>query len=396
MKKILSLLCAVAMLLSMCSMFALAAGNPVYSGLDNEKDDLGTDVTVMTFNILDKFSYDYEDYGNNDNATRLNTTVTQIKGYDPDILGIQEAGNTNGYDWPAKLDANLSGTYSSVKLYQQSGGPSNMTIGAGLIIYYRTSRFTLLDSGCYNFDITVSNGGYSRTDDGRWYQWAKLKDNETNQIIFVFNTHLSIYKDIDGSSDENDTILAKMVRTEQIKILSNAIHSKAANYPVVATGDYNSPLPTSKSDQEAGKSYIQLQQMCASPHTYLRSSMDVTDLEVMVSSTSVDHVFFNTNYMDSRKLVGVRESVKGSSSSDHFAYVSYLNYRPKFTITPGVYDKNEGTHTDKVGVNSYTYSITPATSNLTYKIFDANGTQCSNTVELKNSVNKFEIRFYNT
>ncbi len=394
--KVVALLCAALMMLSMCSIFALAAGNPVYDKLDNEKNDLGTELTTMTFNILDKFSYSYEDYGNNDNATRLNTTVSQIKGYDPDILGIQEAGNQGGYDWPAKLDANLSSTYSSVKLYQQSGGPSTMTIAAGLIIYYRTSRFDLMDSGCYNFDITVSNGGYSRTDNGRWYQWAKLKDKETNQIIFVFNTHLSIVHDVSGSSDANDLILAKMLRTKQIELLSSAIHSKAANYPVVATGDYNCNLETSIADQKAGLSYIQIQQMCASPHAYLRSSADVADLEAMVSSSSVDHVFINTNYLDCRKLVGVRESVNGSSSSDHFSYVSYCNYRPNVTITPGTYDKNTGTHTDKVNTNSYTYAIAPATSNLTYKIFDANGTQCSNTVELKNTVNKFEIRFYNT
>ncbi|MBQ6947443.1 MAG: hypothetical protein IJN42_05290, partial [Clostridia bacterium] len=52
-KRVLSLLCAITMLISMCSMFALAAGNPAYGNIDIDREKVyDTDLSVMSLNVL--------------------------------------------------------------------------------------------------------------------------------------------------------------------------------------------------------------------------------------------------------------------------------------------------------------------------------------------------------
>lgn len=393
-KNTVALLCAAALLLGMCSMFALAAGNPVYSNIDNLRDDLGADISVMSFNVLQYNSGQYL-YANNSYTKRLNTVVSIITAYDPDIIGIQEAGTNNDFDWPAQLVSKLGTTYGYVRLDQQSGGPDSLSIAKGLIIFYRKSRFTALSNGCENFNLTVSSGGYSRTDTSRWYQWVKLKDNTFGKELYMFNSHFAINSDVSGSSDANDVIIGKMLRTQQAKILSNKIHSLSADLPFFSTADYNCNLTVSEEDDAAGLSYNQLCQMSVSPHAYIKSSIRTADLTLAVSTTTIDHIFLHTSLVDALKTVGIRESAGGITASDHFPYITYCNYRANATITPGTYDKNTGTHTDTASTNSYTYKVTPG-SRLSYKIYDAAGNLCTATVELKSAINKFEIRFYNS
>ncbi len=393
-QKMLAALCAVAMLLGMFSTFALAAGNPVYSSLDNTRQDMGADLKIMTYNILEynNASY-YHQYGDNDYNKRFENVIASITAYDADVVGIQEAASSK-FDWPGKLINRLGSTYGYIRLDKQSGGPSSLSISKGLIIFYKKARFTVQSNGCQQFNITVSNGGYKRTDDSRWFQWAKLRDTKhNNQDFYFFNTHFAIGADIAGSDDANDLILTKKVRTEQARILSDKIHSLSANLPFFSTGDYNCPLTTSESDQAAGYSYDQLCRMNASPHTYIKSAMRFADLLIGHATGTVDHIFTHTSFVDVLKLVGLKESTKGITASDHFAYVAYCNYRGNALVNTGKYNKDTGTHTDTSNVGRYTYSVT-CDSRLSYKIYDAKGNQCGNTVELKNTDNHFEIRFY--
>ncbi len=392
--KTLSWMSVFAIVASMCTMLALAAGNPVYQSIDNYRDDMGVDIKVMTYNILEYNNTDYYfQFGDNDYNKRFENVVTSITAYDADVVGIQEAASSQ-FDWPGKLISRLGSTYGYIRLDKQSGGPSSLNIARGLIIFYKKDRFTVQSNGCQQFNITVSSGGYKRTDTSRWFQWAKLRDTKhNNQDFYFFNTHFAIGADISGSSAANDLILEKMVRTEQARILSDKIHSLSANLPFFSTGDYNCPLTTSESDQAAGHSYDQLCRMNAAPHTYIMSTMRFADLLIGHAGSSVDHIYSHTSFVDVLKLVGVKESTKGITASDHFAYVAYCNYRANALVKNGKYDKVTGTHTDTSTTGSYTYSIT-RDSRLTHKIYDAKGNLCSNTVELKNAANTFEIRFY--
>ncbi len=392
--KVTSLLCAVAMLISMASMFALAVGNPAIDygnnrTLTNDRDKLGTDISVMTYNILDNNVTESgsDGYGNNVYASRLNGVVQTILAYDADLVGIQEAGTTNDGNWPANLKSSaLSDTYGFLVLQEQGIGVTAQTIRHGLIILYRKDRFTLTASGGGNLGATSSSTSIS--DDSRWYHYAKLTDTKHgNQQLYFFNTHFSI------DQDDNATAGAEL-RTIQAAAFSNKIHELAKDLPFFATGDYNCSLDQSYAKYTTD-AQCQLAKMSKGDKAYIQSALVSADLTVGSNGLApIDHVFVNNNYLHVRKLTNIWEGVNGKVASDHTPFVAYCNYRANLVkITTGKYDKNTATHTDSSAAATYTYGIDAA--NFDYQITDTKTgtayTKNTAAVNLNGSLNTFRI-----
>ena len=94
-------------------------------------------------------------------------------------------------------------------------------------IYYRNDRFTLRDNGTFWLSETPETPGSKSWDAAitRICTYVHLVDHETNQHLWVFNTHF----DHKG----------KLARTKSAELILARAHSMAKNYPFLIIGDLN-------------------------------------------------------------------------------------------------------------------------------------------------------------
>lgn len=187
-------------------------------------------ISSMTFNVLGSGKE-----GDGTNGTYLSPSVraphvySYLESSGMDLIGIQEA-QEGTYDWQAGFKNNLSSTYGMIRITDQSNSPSTIGIANGLIILYNTDRFTLVSSGLQQYS----------SDSGRYFQWAKFTDNYTKKTVYMTNTHWTVLKNSDGTTNSTDSSSARVTQAnELLSFWKNTVGSNI----LIATGDYNS-LPT--------------------------------------------------------------------------------------------------------------------------------------------------------
>jgi endonuclease/exonuclease/phosphatase family metal-dependent hydrolase len=174
-----------------------------------------TDIKVMSFNVRTANAAD----GANDwDGNRKNIVVQAIRDYAPDLLGIQEDLKRQK-DF---LDGELT-SFDSIGKAVKGG-----TDGEYVSIFYRKSRFTLLDSGHFWLSETpnvVASESWG-TSLPRKVTWGEFRDNNNPLLSFVFmNTHWDHV-----SSD---------ARLESATLMRQKIPELATDMPVIFTGDFN-------------------------------------------------------------------------------------------------------------------------------------------------------------
>lgn len=190
---------------------------------DEDVEDWNT--CCMSFNAL---QYDTKNAGYAKPSVRSNWIVDTIKKYDPDLLGMQEVTKavekTENFDMYGKLIGELGQTYDYRSLIQEKGAAvSELTIGSGLVLFYKKARFELKDSGCKPYT----------NDKGRHFQWVKLYDTQEKITILMTNTHFSI-------NPSSDTAAGELLRNAQgSELLSFWNKNCTENMALYATGDYN-------------------------------------------------------------------------------------------------------------------------------------------------------------
>ena len=200
-----------------------------------EAEKKTSDISCMTFNVLGVQKDGYEDP-----AVRAPKIANYILEEKVDLAGIQEAGhNGTDYDWTDGFCRMVcqDETYAAVKIgddadyrknsthYQKYGQVSN---SAGLIILYKTARFELLESGVQAYTSTESQE--------RWFQWVKLRDKKTDEVVFMTNTHWSVDLNQNGTAD---TEAGDEHRTKQANELLAFWQDTVGENLLFATGDYN-------------------------------------------------------------------------------------------------------------------------------------------------------------
>ena len=175
-------------------------------------------VKIMTYNIRLALASD----GENDWANRKEMFANQIRFYEPDFMGVQEAlpGQVNFLD-------------SSLKFYQHIGiGRDGVNKGEASAIFYNYAKFKLIKSNTFWLSDTpdkVSKGwdaSYIRI-----CTYALFKDKKTKKKFWVFNTHL-----------DNNGIVARAKGVELIIKKMNEVNTN--NLPVIFTGDFNTTPET--------------------------------------------------------------------------------------------------------------------------------------------------------
>lgn len=179
------------------------------------------ELSVMTYNI----KLDYPKEGENSWTNRKDFFINQLKFYEPDIMGVQEAMPNQMKD----ID-NLLGNYSFVGVGRDDGKDA----GEYSAIFYKKNQFTILKSSTFWLSQTpekISMGWDAVCN--RVCTYALFQNKSTKKIFWVFNTHFDH--------------VGEAAKTNGLKlILSKIKELNSKKYPVVLMGDFNSEPETDR------------------------------------------------------------------------------------------------------------------------------------------------------
>ncbi len=169
-------------------------------------------VTAMSFNIRNGKAND----GDNSWPQRRPLVSDVVRGYDPDVVGLQEA-------FRFQLDQLAADLPNYAEVGEGRGGGTKDEYSA---ILYRRDRFELLDSGTFWLSDTpevVSK--HWRHHHYRVCTWAHLRDAGSGRALYVYNTHF------DHQS--------QLARANSAALIRRRIGERATKDPVLVTGDMN-------------------------------------------------------------------------------------------------------------------------------------------------------------
>ncbi len=170
--------------------------------------------SAMSYNIR----YDNPNDGDDNWHKRKAHLVSQVKFYEPDILGLQEAL----HHMVTYMDEELA-DYSYVGVGREDG----QTKGEYSAIFYNRSRFEVNREGTFWLSETPekpSKGWDANLE--RICSYVELKEQATGRTIWAFNSHF------DHRGQEARAESGKLI-VEKIKELAGLTD------PVVLTGDFN-------------------------------------------------------------------------------------------------------------------------------------------------------------
>lgn len=173
-----------------------------------------TDLHIMSFNVRTSHAAD----GENAWPKREKLFFQTIHAYNPDLLGTQEVTATQ-YD---AITSELK-DYTPVGVARDDGQRK----GEWSLILFRTSRFTLLDSGTFWLSEHPDIPGSKSWDTAltRICSYALLKDKLTSRTFLYANTHF----DHKGHQ----------ARRHSAEILLKKLPELAKGNPILLTGDFN-------------------------------------------------------------------------------------------------------------------------------------------------------------
>jgi len=172
------------------------------------------ELKIMSYNI----KLDYPKEGENSWTNRKPFFINQLKFYEPDVLGVQEAMLNQMKDMDSLLV-----DYSYVGVGRDDG----KELGEYSAIFYKTKQFNVLKSGTFWLSETpekVSMGWDAVCN--RVCTYVLLEDNISGTIFWAFNTH---FDHVGTVARKNSAALI----IEKIKELNTS------NYPMVLMGDFN-------------------------------------------------------------------------------------------------------------------------------------------------------------
>lgn len=172
------------------------------------------ELSIMTYNV----KLDYPKEGDNSWTNRKPFFINQLKFYEPDILGVQEAMPHQVVDLERLLPQ-----YNQVGIGREGVGK-----GESSNIFYKKDKFTVIQTNTFWLSETpeaISMGWDAACH--RVCTYALFQEAKTNQLFWVFNTHLDH--------------IGEQARTKGIKLILAQINQlNTLNYPVIFMGDFNS------------------------------------------------------------------------------------------------------------------------------------------------------------
>ena len=169
---------------------------------------------AMTYNLR----LDVASDGNNAWPFRKDFFAAQVRFYEPDILGVQEAMPHQVVDLEQLLPQ-----YNHVGIGREGVGK-----GESSNIFYKKDKLKVLETNTFWLSDTpevISKGWDAACH--RVCTYALFQEAKTNQLFWVFNTHLDH--------------IGEQARTKGIELVLAQINQlNTLNYPVIFMGDFNS------------------------------------------------------------------------------------------------------------------------------------------------------------
>lgn len=174
----------------------------------------GQELSLMSYNI----KYANENDGENSWSKRRGFITSQMKFYEPDIFGVQEA---------VKLQVDHFKDSLNGYVYVGAGREDGKQAGEYSAIFYKKDRFNLINSETFWLSETpskVSTGWDAALP--RVCTYALFEDLESEKKFWVFNTHFD-HMGIEARKNSAQLILDKIatINTEDL--------------PIFLSGDFN-------------------------------------------------------------------------------------------------------------------------------------------------------------
>jgi endonuclease/exonuclease/phosphatase family metal-dependent hydrolase len=255
---------------------------------------------IMTYNIR----LDIESDKENDWTHRKDFFNGQIQFYAPDIFGIQEAKPNQVLDIATALPQ-----YSYVGIGRDGVGK-----GESSNIFYAKGIFKVIESNTFWLSATpesISMGWDAACN--RVCSYALLKNKQTNNMIWVFNTHL------DHIGEEAKTKGLELILSKIEKLNTN-------KYPVVLMGDFNSEPETER--------IIKLKKIMNDAKTISKEKPfgpygTFNNFKYNEASTHlIDYIFLSkSNAITVQKYAVLSDAKDLKYPSDHFPVFIEINYK---------------------------------------------------------------------
>ena len=235
-------------------------------------------------------------------TVRVKLVNNLIKQYDFDIFGEQEGTEAQ------LIDMTTSTGYAYI-------GDGRDPEGAGEhnSIVYKKNRFQVLEQGKFFYSETpeIVSRGWDAVCCNRMCIWGKFKDLTSGREFYVFNSHFDH--------------VGTQARLHSAKMLLSKIKLIAGNYPVFATGDYNSTPETEQmqllfTDRLLKDAYVLSEQKpYGSVGTF--NNWDPTKLP----SQRIDYVLV-TNGIRVKEYGVLNDRPGGQFPSDHDAVLAVVEF----------------------------------------------------------------------
>ena len=250
-------------------------------------------VTIMSYNVW------IGGTGEKSPENRADEIVSNIRKYDPDSFGLQEADE----GWMERLPEILT-DYAYVGI----GRNSNNGGGEASPVFYKKDKYELLDSG--TFWLSKNPEKASRSWDAMFKRvctYAILKDKTTGFTYAHFNAHF-----------DHMGVIARM---ESVAVVAEKVKEIAPNLPVVFSGDFN--------DEEGGDAYNRVLESGFKDTKYSAAESDSGTTfhgysELVEKEKPIDYIFVNgfVSSVESYKIDD--EKINGIYSSDHHPVISEM------------------------------------------------------------------------
>ncbi len=251
-------------------------------------------ITVMSYNVYIKGT------GEKSPENRTPIVAENIRKYDPDSFGLQEADE----GWMERLPA-LMTDYAYVGI----GRNSNKGGGEASPVFYKKDKYDLLDSGTFWLSKTPEKA--SKGWDAMFKRictYAVLKDKETGFTYAHFNAHFDH--------------LGVIARLESVAVIAEKIAEIAPDIPVVLSGDLN--------DYEGADMYARVLESGLKDTKYLAKNASGGNVtyhgysDLVEKDKPIDFVFANAFVTDVESYAVVSEKINGIYASDHHPVVSTM------------------------------------------------------------------------
>lgn len=248
---------------------------------------------VMSLNLLTDHapSFLYTPF-----SKRIKAIQEMIRNYDPDMIGLQEL--------TPSMFPDLSVLFQTYGIF---GDSRHSLIGNEYCsILYKKDRFELVGGKTLWLSPTpeLPRSKFLKSQFPRIVTYAYLKDETTDEIFTVFNTHL-------------DSNFAS-IRSLQAEVLASIIVEREKGDFSILTGDFNS---TSKED---ALSILYKTGMKDLVEDRIGSTLRGKLGSLRMHELPIDHVFVSRN-ITVTNVKKITDSYEGIYPSDHYPVICYIN-----------------------------------------------------------------------